>query len=100
MARDVIQAPVLGLIENCSYHVCPHCGEAEALYPDGDAEPLAEGLGIPFLGRIPFDPWIAQSSDRGVSYMQMHRDRPAAAAIDRISKSIDAASTSLPQALN
>ena len=98
MARDVIQAPVLGLIENCSYHVCPHCGEAEALYPNGDAEPLAQELGIPFLGRIPFDPLIAQSSDQGVSYMQAHGDRPAAVAIDRISRSIDAASASLSQA--
>ncbi|HEY5565590.1 MAG TPA: P-loop NTPase [Rhodothermia bacterium] len=98
MARDVIKAPVLGLIENCSYYVCPHCGKAEGLYPDGDSKSLADDLRIPFLGRIPFDPLIAQASDQGVSYMQTHRDRPAAVAIDRISRSIDAASTSLSQA--
>ena len=98
MARDVIQAPVLGLIENCSYHVCLHCGEREALYPNGDAEPLALELGIPFLGRIPFDPLIAQSADMGLSYMHDHRDRPAAYAIERISQSIAAATAAARQA--
>ena len=49
---------VAGVIENMSGMVCPHCGEAIALFGEGGAEKLAAEMGVPFLGRIPLEPQI------------------------------------------
>lgn len=95
MARDVIKAPVLGMVENYSYKVCPHCGQVDELYPDGDAEPLASELGVPFLGRIPFDPLVAKSMDDGVSYLKRFPERPAARVIRSVADSIVSSLASL-----
>ncbi len=95
MARDVIKAPVIGLVENYSYKVCPHCGEIDELYPDSDAEPLARELDIPFLGRIPFDPLVAAAMDAGESYLQMHPERVAAKAIRSIAEMVAASLATL-----
>jgi len=88
MASEVIKAPVLGLLENCSYTVCPHCGEKQPLYPGGGSEPLATNLGIPFLGRIPFDPMVASATDSGESYLSQYAGRPAAIAITNVAATL------------
>lgn len=58
--------PVLGIIENMSGVVCPHCGKEFDIFGKGGAEKLAKELGIPFLGRIPLDPNATKLADKGV----------------------------------
>jgi len=97
MANEVIRAPVLGLLENCSYTVCPHCGETQPLYPGEGSEPLAHDLGIPFLGKIPFDPMIASATDAGLSYLSSYRDRPAARVINDVASTLMHSLDLIPQ---
>ncbi len=60
-----VNVPVLGLVENMSYFVCPHCGERSDIFAHGGARHEAERLGIPFLGEIPLHMDIRETSDAG-----------------------------------
>ncbi len=60
-----VEVPVLGLIENMSYFSCPHCGERTEIFGHGGARKEAERLGMDFLGEIPLDVVIRQTSDDG-----------------------------------
>jgi ATP-binding protein involved in chromosome partitioning len=60
-----VSVPVLGLVENMSGYVCPHCGERSDPFGSGGAEDAAKAMGIPFLGRIPLDPALREASDQG-----------------------------------
>lgn len=64
MAKKM-NAPILGLVENMSYLKCPSCGETITLFGESKGEKLAMSLEVPFLGKIPIDPKIAQLSDQG-----------------------------------
>ena len=55
--------PVVGLIENMSGYVCPHCAECTNVWGKGGGESLAEKQGIPFLGRVPIDPALVRLLD-------------------------------------
>ena len=48
-----VDVPVLGIVENMSYFICPHCGERSDIFGHGGAKPEAERLGVPFLGEVP-----------------------------------------------
>lgn len=80
--------PVVGIIENMSGLVCPHCHETIDLFKSGGGESLAREMDIPFLGRIPIDPQIVQCGDAGVPYSQRYSDSPGAAAFAAIVRQI------------
>ena len=77
VAKETLKAPPLGLVENMAAYLCPRCGAEGELFHPGDSERTAASLGIPFLGRIPFDPRISISSDQGVPFVMQHADSPA-----------------------
>jgi ATP-binding protein involved in chromosome partitioning len=56
---------VLGIIENMSYYLCPHCGQREEIFDHGGARRAAAELGIPFLGEIPLNAQIRVHGDHG-----------------------------------
>ncbi|MGC9021578.1 MAG: P-loop NTPase [Dissulfurimicrobium sp.] len=60
-----VNMPILGIVENMSGMICPHCGKAVDVFKKGGGEKLAEELGITFLGRIPVDPRIVTTGDAG-----------------------------------
>ena len=60
-----VDVPVLGIIENMSYFVCPKCGERADIFGHGGARNEAEKLGIPFLGGVPLHMDIRATSDEG-----------------------------------
>jgi len=59
------EIPVLGMIENMSFFLCPHCGEGSEIFGRGGARAEAELMGIPFLGEIPLHPALREASDEG-----------------------------------
>jgi ATP-binding protein involved in chromosome partitioning len=63
---EQVKAPVLGLFENMSYFLCPHCGERSDIFAHGGAKAEAKALGLPFLGEAPLDMAIRETSDKGV----------------------------------
>jgi ATP-binding protein involved in chromosome partitioning len=60
-----VDVPVLGIIENMSYFLCPHCGERSDIFSHGGARREAEKLGTDFLGEVPLDMAIRETSDGG-----------------------------------
>jgi ATP-binding protein involved in chromosome partitioning len=60
-----VDVPVLGIIENMSYFLCPHCGERSDIFSHGGARREAERLGCEFLGEVPLDLQIRETSDEG-----------------------------------
>ena len=92
VAKETLKAPPLGLVENMAAYLCPRCGAEEELFHPGDSEGTAASLGIPFLGRVPFDPRISIFSDQGVPFLMRYADSPAGRAILQIA---EATATSL-----
>ena len=62
---DQAKVPVIGIVENMSGYVCPHCGEASDPFGHGGAQVMAAETGAPFLGHVPLDLSIRQDSDGG-----------------------------------
>ena len=60
-----VAVPVLGIVENMSYFLCPHCGERSEIFGHGGAREEADKLGVPFLGEIPLHLDIRTTSDSG-----------------------------------
>jgi ATP-binding protein involved in chromosome partitioning len=60
-----VDVPVLGIVENMSYFRCPHCGERSDIFSHGGARREAEKLGVEFLGEVPLDIAIRETSDEG-----------------------------------
>jgi ATP-binding protein involved in chromosome partitioning len=60
-----VRVEILGIVENMSYLVCPHCNHEIDVFSTGGGERTAEQYGVPFLGRIELDPTIRQGGDSG-----------------------------------
>lgn len=60
-----LNVPILGVVENMSHYVCPHCGERDDIFGHGGARAAAERMQLPFLGEIPLDANIRKTGDRG-----------------------------------
>ncbi|MHB8884966.1 MAG: Mrp/NBP35 family ATP-binding protein [Methylovirgula sp.] len=60
-----VRIPLLGIVENMSYFLCPHCGTRSDIFAHGGARQESERLGVPFLGEIPLDMAIRETSDDG-----------------------------------
>jgi ATP-binding protein involved in chromosome partitioning len=73
-----VDVPVLGIIENMSVFVCPNCGHEAHIFSHGGARKEAERLGIDFLGEIPLDIEIRETSDGGRPIVTSHPDSPHA----------------------
>ncbi len=69
-----LEVPVLGIVENMSYFLCPHCGERTDIFDHGGARQMADRLGVPFLGEIPLDTKIRLGGDTGLPVMVTEPD--------------------------
>jgi ATP-binding protein involved in chromosome partitioning len=72
-----VNTRVLGIVENMSGFVCPHCGEPVDVFGSGGGERLAAELKLPFLGRIPLDPAVRSAGDEGTPTVLAAADSPA-----------------------
>jgi ATP-binding protein involved in chromosome partitioning len=79
-----LKIPVLGVIENMSGLVCPHCQKMIEVFKSGGGEAMAKEMGVPFLGRIPMDPQIVGGSDEGKPFVYHHRETESAQAFIRV----------------
>ena len=74
-----VNVPVLGIIENMSYFLCPQCGTRSDIFSHGGARHEAERLGVPFLGEVPLHMDIREKSDAGLPVVATVPDGPLAA---------------------
>ena len=83
--------PVLGVVENMSGLVCPHCGEVVDVFKTGGGEAMAREMGVPFLGRLPLDPQVVQAGDDGHPFVHRHGRTVIAETMEQISLALLAA---------
>lgn len=73
-----VNVPVLGVVENMSYFLCPSCGTRSDIFGHGGARREAERLGVPFLGEVPLHMTIREKSDSGLPVVATEPDGPHA----------------------
>jgi ATP-binding protein involved in chromosome partitioning len=73
-----VDVPVLGIVENMSYFLCPQCGTRSDIFGHGGARHEAERLGVPFLGEVPLHIDIREKSDAGLPVVATDPDGPHA----------------------
>ena len=83
-----VDVPILGLVENMSYFLCPACGHRSDVFGHGGARHEAERLGIPFLGEIPLELDIRERSDAGLPVVATAPDTPYAARYRAIAEAV------------
>ena len=66
---QILRVPVIGIIENMSGFVCPHCGKEVNIFKYGGGEQAARELRVPFLGRVPLDPQMVEAADSGTPFV-------------------------------
>lgn len=80
--------PIIGIIENMSGFVCPHCGTKTDIFQSGGGQRVSEEMNIPFLGSIPIDPKVSEDSDKGLPFIVANADSPASKAFKEITQKI------------
>ena len=85
---EKLELPVIGIIENMSGLVCPHCGDTIDLFGRGGGEKAAQELGVPYLGAIPLDPAMVKAGDEGRPYVLRHADTPTWKAVDAVMENL------------
>ncbi len=83
-----VGVPVLGLIENMSYFICPSCGDRSDIFGHGGAEAEAAKLGLPFLGHIPLEMDIRANADAGTPIVVSQPNSPHAAVYHKIAAAV------------
>jgi ATP-binding protein involved in chromosome partitioning len=79
-----LKLPIIGVVENMSGFVCPHCNEKIEIFSSGGGKKMAQEEGVPFLGSIPIDPKVSADSDKGAPFIISHKDSAAAKAFMEI----------------
>ncbi len=75
-----LQVPIIGVVENMSYYVCPDCGHRDEIFAHGGGRRVSDQLGVPFLGEIPIDAQARAGGDSGKPVVLAKPDSPAAQA--------------------
>ncbi|HIH75753.1 MAG TPA: Mrp/NBP35 family ATP-binding protein [Methanomassiliicoccales archaeon] len=85
---QALKLPILGIVENMSGLICPHCHNTIDLFKVGGGERAAEQMGVPFLGRIPLDPNVVLGGDDGMPIVLMDKSNPASKAFDEMTEKV------------
>ena len=83
-----VEVPILGIVENMATFVCPRCGTASPIFGHGGARTEAQRLGVPFLGEVPLDMTIRETSDTGRPVVAIDPDGAHAKAYKAIAKTV------------
>ncbi len=86
-----VNVPILGVVENMAYFVCPHCGGRSDIFSHGGAHAEADKLGVPFLGEIPLNMQIRETADAGNPIVLSAPDSPQAEAYRHVARGVKAA---------
>jgi ATP-binding protein involved in chromosome partitioning len=83
-----VDVPILGVIENMSYFICPHCGGRSEIFAYGGAHRTADKLGVDFLGEIPLDLTIREETDAGRPPVVSYPESPQAEAYLTVARAV------------
>jgi ATP-binding protein involved in chromosome partitioning len=94
-----VGVPVVGIVENMSYYVCPHCGDRSEVFLGGGGGRLAAELGVPLLGQVPLQAGMAALADSGEPIVVAQPESPAGVALAELAKTVAARAARLAPAL-
>ncbi len=83
-----VEVPILGIVENMSYYVCPDCGRREELFGSGGGRRMSDQFKLPLLGQVPFDARVRSGGDEGQPVVVRAPDSPAAQALMQIAETL------------
>jgi ATP-binding protein involved in chromosome partitioning len=83
-----VEVPVLGVVENMSYFVCPHCDQRTEIFDHGGGKKASEKFNVPFLGEIPLDTNIRIAGDQGTPIIISNPDSPVSAAFKNLADAV------------
>jgi ATP-binding protein involved in chromosome partitioning len=83
-----LEVPVIGVVENMSYFVCPNCSERHEIFGQGGGERIAQQFGVPFLGKIPLQPKIRVGGDQGRPVVITDPDAPESVAFRAVAGAV------------
>ena len=72
-----LNMPIIGVVENMSGFVCPHCGKKTEIFQSGGGKKMSEEMGVSFLGSIPIDPKVSVDADKGQPFVTSNKDSAA-----------------------
>ncbi len=84
-----LNLPIIGVVENMSGFICPHCGTKTEIFQSGGGRKMAEESGVPFLGSIPIDPKVGVDADQGKPFIIAQPDSEAAKAFTEIVEKVE-----------
>jgi len=82
-------APIMGIVENMAGFNCDGCRSVRPLWPEGDLNGVARGAAVPILGRLAFEPRLADSTDRGVLFVREYASTPTGKVLADIANQVD-----------
>ena len=85
---EQLKIPVLGIVENMSGMICPHCKAEIDLFGKGGGEKIAGELGVAFLGSIPLDPDMRKAGDEGKPFIIRSKDSPTWKSVDNVMEAL------------
>lgn len=91
-----VKMNVVGLVENMSGLVCPHCSKTVDIFKSGGGEKTANDFDVPFLGKIPMDPKVVLGGDDGQPYLASEIDSPAVDAFNELVNRVEKAMSEKP----
>ena len=84
-----VEMEVVGVIENMSGFICPHCNETVDIFSSGGGEKTARDFDLPFLGRVPMDPRVVIAGDTGAPYLSSEEETPATKAFAHVVEAVE-----------
>ncbi len=83
-----MELPVLGVVENMSGFVCPHCNEVTNIFKSGGGQQMAADMTVPFLGQVPMDPRMVEAGDLGQPVVELYPESPTTAKLLEIAQEV------------
>ncbi|MCB2181188.1 MAG: Mrp/NBP35 family ATP-binding protein [Desulfobulbaceae bacterium] len=84
-----VKMKVIGMVENMSGFICPHCEETVEIFKSGGGEKTAAEFGVTFLGKVPIDPRVVVGGDDGSPYLSSEEESPAIAAFASVISNVE-----------
>jgi ATP-binding protein involved in chromosome partitioning len=86
---EQLNMPIIGVVENMSGFVCPHCGEKTEIFQSGGGKNMAQQAGVTFLGSIPIDPKVGVDSDKGTPFVLSQKNSAATSAFVEVVQKVE-----------
>jgi ATP-binding protein involved in chromosome partitioning len=84
-----LKMPIIGVVENMSGFICPHCGVKTEIFRSGGGRKMSQQTDVPFLGSIPIDPEVGVDSDKGTPFVFSHKESVASKAFMEIVANVE-----------